>query len=95
MKERKQPSWRAEGVRQNAPRDRHNAVALGARNFDHPQWLLASLTEAWATMRHGSLTGRMAVKHFLAADADIAAFLMAVLGEVEVRSIIREHGGAA
>ena len=77
----------AEEMRIKATADRQLAVSRGARNFTNPDWLLAALSETWASARlqtgHGGRNGR----NFLRIDKIMTYGCIEALGVDEVKRI--------
>lgn len=79
----------AEEMRITATADRQLAVSRGARNFDDDAWLLASLSETWASARLESGGSRWAGRNFQRIDKLMVYGCIEALGEDEIRRIAK------
>jgi hypothetical protein len=68
-------------------KDRHVAVGKGNGTFSDPAWLLASLSEAYASARLGSLNGKISLRNFRKIDAMLVGFLIDTIGPAEIRAM--------
>jgi hypothetical protein len=77
----------AEEMLTQATRDRHLAIARATGSLSDPMWLLAALSESWASARIAALKGKISIKAFHKVDVVIGQFLLNTLGLDEVSSI--------
>jgi hypothetical protein len=80
----------AEDMLKSAQKDRHLEVARATGEYT-PAWLLAALSETWASARSNSIRGRISMKTFKKIDGEIGHFLIDALGPEEIKAIIADY----